>query len=206
MGCLYSALIRSPRLVAREGPASAAPELHAEEGEEVYCERLLREIGSVKRRFLPVPDHYIGLVNKVHDGDSLTISCEVGGKPCSLPVRIKGVDAPELCGKTSLEGEVGAAVRDAVSALCLGRFARLSECNRDKYGRLLARVEIVDRHSAGDPASPVYGPKDVSDFLLDNSLAYPYDGGTKRAFSETDLKVAAVRARLLSRRAFTLAA
>ena len=147
-----------------------------------YCKRLeaMSASGERPKRFVPVPDHSAGLVTKVYDGDSLTLLCEVGGQACRMSVRIQGIDAPELHrGKSPLESRAAARIRDVVSGLCLGKFASVTCSGQDKYGRLLARVGVTREGSSS--------VLDLTEYLLSHSLAYPYDGGTKKAFSDVDL-------------------
>lgn len=72
-----------------------------------------------------------GRVVAVHDGDTLTVLLR--GERVS--VRLDEIDAPEL-------GQAhGRESRNALARLCYGRRAAVREQGRDKYGRVLARVE-----------------------------------------------------------------
>ena len=147
-----------------------------------YRERLAVHYTSRRklRSFVPSPDHNIGLVCRIYDGDSFTLLCEIAGKPYKTPVRIAGVDTPEIRGKTPQERRAAKAVRDLLRQMFLGRIASISAKGVDKYGRLLAAVEIEGN--------------DLATYLLSRNLAYPYEGSRKRPFTQADLQ--SIQARL----------
>ena len=170
--------------------------------------RRLRDIHSSHQkcsRFIPIPDHNLGLVTKIYDGDTFTLACEIAGRPCTISVRIIGVDTPELHrGKCPLEGEVSKIIRDLLVDLCLGKFGTVTCCSMDKYGRLLANLSIHEDHEVQEVSSSSdddvgattgtstlhfwkEGDLDIAQLLLSNGLAYPYDGGMKKDFNEEDL-------------------
>ena len=151
------------------------------------------------QRFVPVPDHELGLITKVYDGDTITLTCEIAARPCSVPVRILGIDTPELHrGKSALEGEAAKTIRDLIADLCLGKFGTVTSCGLDKYGRLLAKVSIqeeekdpTERGCVNVDADRLSFPDeitDLTDFLLAHGLAYAYEGATKKDFEEVDLE------------------
>ena len=89
-------------------------------------------------------------------------------------------------------------IRDLMIDLCLGKFAIVSECNMDKYGRLLAKVSIQEDLAKCTDEGKGCGnlrhslfflekKTDITKFLLNHGLGYEYDGGTKKDFSENDL-------------------
>ena len=77
---------------------------------------------------------WTGIVTWVVDGDTLRIKPLTGGKP--LSVRIRGIDAPEICQSG------GNASRDALSGRVMGRTVRVSGKARDAYSRLVAEVSV----------------------------------------------------------------
>jgi endonuclease YncB( thermonuclease family) len=112
------------------------------------------------------------LIFKVYDGDSMR-ACfydpdRVAGRDLiTLAVRLAGVDTPEIrspagSAEKRLSLEAKAFVQQAVE----GRVAVTSFGGTDKYGRTLASIEIP-------------GEGDLSQALLREKLAYPYDGGSK---------------------------
>lgn len=71
-----------------------------------------------------------GVVTRVHDGDTLTLVDAKG----ELDVRLQGIDAPELA------QAFGSESRSALSALLLGKQARVAYASSDEYGRALGEV------------------------------------------------------------------
>ncbi len=115
----------------------------------------------------------------VHDGDTLTVVLDRGFNDYSTRgVRVMGIDAPEVTGPTKPQG---AKVRD-VAAYWLQRSAAVGVCRLisyaldEKYGRVL-----------GDVVAP--NGELLTDYLLRNKLAKPYNGGTKSVWTAADLAV-----------------
>lgn len=115
-----------------------------------------------------------GSIDAVYDGDTFTISLDylpdVFG--LQLPVRIKGIDTPEMRSSCSTleqrnrEKELAIRSKETLQAILQdARRIDLIDLGRDKYFRLLAIV-IADG-------------RNVSDILIEKGLAVPYDGGTK---------------------------
>lgn len=79
-------------------------------------------------------------VNTVHDGDTFTAQCDLGWHIyLTTPVRVAGVDAPEL------PTPAGNAARDFVTQLLPpGANVLLMSRSLDKYGRALATVTLPD--------------------------------------------------------------
>jgi endonuclease YncB( thermonuclease family) len=82
-----------------------------------------------------------------------------------FPVRLTGIDSPEIKGKSEAEIKLAKQSRDALSEMILGKDVQLANVSTEKYGRLLADVYIDGIH--------------VNQWMLDNKYAIPYDGGTK---------------------------
>jgi micrococcal nuclease len=113
----------------------------------------------------------VASVRTVYDGDTFRVNISdwpaVVGE--SMPVRIKGVDTPELRGKCQSEKDAARAAKQfSVARLGEGELIELRFIERDKYFRLLAEVWI-DGVSLGAQ-------------LLNAGLAVPYDGGKKRVW------------------------
>ena len=103
-----------------------------------------------------------------YDGDTITVNIpdihELFGKEIS--VRLLGIDTAEI--RTSDECEKDMAEKAKLfveKELAKARTIHLYEIERDKYFRIGADV-ILDGNS-------------LSQKLLNENLAYPYDGGTK---------------------------
>ena len=86
-------------------------------------------------------------VLEVLDGDTVV----VGMAGYEGPVRVVGVDTPEIPHPGRPAGCFGDEARGATRAWLLGRVVRLAPAReqRDRYGRLLARLEPVDGPLAG---------------------------------------------------------
>jgi micrococcal nuclease len=77
-----------------------------------------------------------GIVSHVTDGDTLWV------RPASGPpvqVRIRGLDAPEIC------QPFGPQARDALAARVLHRPVQVATRARDKYHRTVGRVSLQDQ-------------------------------------------------------------
>lgn len=110
-----------------------------------------------------------GRVIKCYDADTITIASKLpyDASPLyRLSVRLNGIDAPEIKGKSAEEKEVAKEARDFVSNLVLNKNVRLENIESEKYGRILADVYI------GDVC--------LNELLLKERYAVKYDGGSKQ--------------------------
>ena len=110
----------------------------------------------------------VSKVISVYDGDTFRVNIDslppIVGK--NISIRVNGVDTPEIRGKCQYEKDLALKARDFVR----GRLAnatdiKLTNLQRGKYFRVVANV-VVDGVS-------------LEQELLDNELAYSYDGGKK---------------------------
>ena len=109
-----------------------------------------------------------GRVIKCYDADTITIASKLPYKESPLyrlSVRLTGIDAPEIKGKSEEEKELAKQARDFVSNLILNKYVRLENVESEKYGRILADVYIGDVH--------------LNDLLIRERNAVKYGGGTK---------------------------
>lgn len=109
-------------------------------------------------------------VVRVHDGDTLTVMVDRGWSDYSQrDVRVQGIDAPEITGPTKREGTK---VRDAAIAWIAKNKPTMlvSYALDEKYGRVLG--DLIAVHD-----------QRLSNYLLLNKLALPYDGGTKAVWT-----------------------
>jgi len=109
-------------------------------------------------------------ITRVYDGDSLTASVPdwplvVGSK---IPVRVYGIDTPELNGKCAEEKEKALMAKTFTSNFVNGKLVTLKNIQRDKYFRLLANVYV--------------GNGSLAESLINAGLARPYFGGTKASW------------------------
>lgn len=106
-----------------------------------------------------------------HDGDTVTVEIPdvhplLGHR---MPIRIKGINTPEMTSRGPCEKAMAIKAKEHVSKrLSVATKIDIVECEREKYSRLLCRV-VVDGVDLGDE-------------LLANKLAITYDGGTKKVF------------------------
>ena len=110
-------------------------------------------------------------ITSVYDGDTFKACFAFGGKMFIWNCRLAGVDTPELRTRNQLEKKHGYIARDELRKLILGKVILLKCGEFDKYGRLLAHIEMSDG-------------TDVSKWLVQEGLAFEYDGGTKRSWED----------------------
>jgi len=113
----------------------------------------------------------VSKVISVYDGDTFRVNIDslpaLVGK--NIPIRLKGVDTPEIQGKCQYERNLALKARDFVrNKLANAKEIRLQELQRGKYFRIVADV-IVDGMS-------------LEKELLENELAYKYSGGKKSSW------------------------
>jgi endonuclease YncB( thermonuclease family) len=75
-----------------------------------------------------------GVVTHVTDGDSVSVRPASGGAP--RQVRLQGIDAPEIC------QAFGVSARNALAAHVLHRQVTVSSRARDRYQRMLGRINV----------------------------------------------------------------
>ena len=107
-------------------------------------------------------------VRTIYDGDSFRVNIngwpDIIGK--SVPIRILGIDTPEMRGKCEAEKILARqAKQHTVALLRSGKVIELKNTQRGKYFRILANV-IIDGES-------------LADSLVSNGLARRYDGGKR---------------------------
>jgi len=115
----------------------------------------------------------VSKVINVYDGDTFRVDINslppIVGK--NIPIRVNGVDTPEIRGKCQYERNLALEARDFVRArLSNAKEIKLTNLQRGKYFRVVANV-LVDGVS-------------LEQELLDNKLAYRYGGGKKLSWCE----------------------
>ncbi len=106
---------------------------------------------------------------KNYDADTITVDIDsvhpLFGK--QIPVRVLGIDSPEIKSKNKCESRLAQVAREFVhNQLKAAKQISLVNVQRDKYFRILADVQ--------------YDKKSLTQELLQRKMAYPYDGGTKQ--------------------------
>jgi endonuclease YncB( thermonuclease family) len=89
----------------------------------------------------PPASDWWGSVTWVVDGDTVWVRPLGGGRP--VPVRLEGIDAPEICQNG------GPAARDALKRQLMRQSVLVRSQARDQYGRALARLTL----NGEDPAA-----------------------------------------------------
>jgi endonuclease YncB( thermonuclease family) len=132
-------------------------------------------------------------VTSVHDGDTLTCVIPVFNQFFKFTARLDGIDTCEISSDNSLNKQIAITARNRLIDLVSNGASRLLdqnlldnrrvvcdifdkdvylvwlECGKfDKYGRLLTKAKL----------HPL-DPKCFSQTLIDEHLAYKYDGGKK---------------------------
>jgi len=110
----------------------------------------------------------VSKVISVYDGDTFRVDIDslppIVGK--NIPIRLNGVDTPEIQGKCQYEKDLALKARDFVrNKLANAKEIKLTKLQRGKYFRVVADV-MVDGVS-------------LETELLVNKLAYKYTGGKK---------------------------
>ena len=116
-------------------------------------------------------DVMVAKVTSIYDGDTFRANIKdwppIMGE--RIPVRIAGIDTPELKGKCEKEKRLGREAKQfTVTMLRPGKIIELRDIKRGKYFRLVASV-FVDGKSLGDE-------------LIKAGMARPYDGGKKKGW------------------------
>ena len=120
------------------------------------------------------PEYGTVIVSKVisvYDGDTFRVNIDslppIVGK--NIPIRLNGVDTPEIRGKCKYEKDLAIKARDFVrNKLANAKEIKLNNLQRGKYFRVVANV-MVDGVN-------------LEQELLDNELAYKYTGGKKSSW------------------------
>lgn len=110
-----------------------------------------------------------GYVIKVYDGDTITIAAKLPYIESPLyrfPVRLNGINTPELKGQSDDEKTAAKHARDALSHLILHKKVTLRNVQNEKYGRILADIYLDNLC--------------INDWLIQERYAVKYDGGTKQ--------------------------
>ena len=115
----------------------------------------------------------VSKVISVYDGDTFRVDIDslppLVGK--NIPIRLNGVDTPEIRGKCQYEKDLALKARDFVrNKLANAKEIKLTKLQRGKYFRVVADVMI-------DGVS-------LEQELLDNKLAYKYTGGKKSSWCD----------------------
>ena len=104
----------------------------------------------------------------VYDGDTfkINLNCSLAVYCEKVPVRVLGVDCPEIKGKTEKEKKLAQQAKTFTKNFLEKGPISLTNCSRDKYFRLLCQIN----NGQG---------QNLADELIKRNLGYAYYGGTK---------------------------
>lgn len=107
-------------------------------------------------------------IASVYDGDTfkINLNCSLAVYCEKVPVRARGVDCPEIKGKTEREKRLAQQAKAFTKNFLDNGPISLSNCGRDKYFRLLCDVTNAQGQN-------------LADELIKHDLGYKYYGGTK---------------------------
>ena len=107
-------------------------------------------------------------VVSVYDGDTfkINLNCSLAVYCEKVPVRVLGVDCPEIKGKTEKEKQLAQKAKAFTKNFLADGPISLTDCSRDKYFRLLCKVQNAQG-------------QDLAKELIKRDLGYAYSGGTK---------------------------
>ena len=113
-------------------------------------------------------------VIKVYDGDTITVVSNIFGneKFYRFHCRLRNIDAPELKSKIPKEKELAKKSQQALSDLIMNKYITVKNLDREKWGRTLCDAYLGDIN--------------ISNWMLENKYAIPYDGGKKNRPTEWD--------------------
>ena len=105
-------------------------------------------------------------VVKVYDGDTVTVAFHLNRVLYKTQIRLSGIDAPEIKGKSETEKAKARLARDALSAKIFNQVVELKNTrNESKWGRLLAEIWFEN--------------KNISDWMIEEGHCVPYQGEKK---------------------------
>lgn len=107
-------------------------------------------------------------VASVYDGDTfkINLNCSLAVYCEKVPVRVLGIDTPEIKGQTEREKALAQEAKAFTKKFLEKEPISLSNCSRDKYFRLLCDVTNGEG-------------KNLAKELIKAKLGYAYWGGTK---------------------------
>ncbi|MDP6141644.1 MAG: thermonuclease family protein [Arenicellales bacterium] len=113
-----------------------------------------------------------GTVLSVYDGDTFRV--DISGWPPiigkNIPVRVRGLDTPEIRGKCQAEKDLAIHARDYVRQVLASGTVTLAHLDRGKYFRIVATV-LVDGTN-------------LTELVIQKDLGRRYDGGKKQGWCE----------------------
>ena len=110
------------------------------------------------------------VVLSVVDGDTVNVRITIWlDQWIEAPMRVRGIDTPELHGKCKAEITAAIEAKKALAALANGRKVTIYNIDTDKFGRILARVVRDDG-------------VDIGAKMIEAKLARPYNGEKRQGW------------------------
>tara|TARA_B100000405_G_scaffold116377_1_gene81225 strand:+ start:1555 stop:1995 length:441 start_codon:yes stop_codon:yes gene_type:complete len=119
-----------------------------------------------------VPPISEGIVVKCYDGDSITVASHLPYDDSPLyrfSVRVLGIDCPEMRTKCKDEKQCAKMARAHLKELIMNQKVKLYVHGTDKYGRVLADVEVLKDDQTVN----------IAEEMIKNRYAVAYAGGKK---------------------------
>jgi len=113
-----------------------------------------------------VPNIKYARVISCYDGDTITIGVKNSSGQYKFPLRLHGIDTPEIRGGGDIEKAAALFVRDKLTEKILDKIIEIRDLGYDKYGRLLGHIYFKGEH--------------INKWLIDDKYAVEYHGGTKQ--------------------------
>jgi len=112
---------------------------------------------------------YRATLDRIVDGDTFDCILDLGFdvKLHKQRVRLAGIDTPESRTRNLAEKALGLKAKERLQELCTGQF-KVKSLGKGKYGRILGIPYTEDG-------------EDICAKLIEEGLAAPYWGGTKKA-------------------------
>ena len=130
------------------------------------------EIPTYKDTIPFVPPITEGTVVKCYDGDSITIASRLPYESSPLyrfSVRVLGIDCPEIRTKCKDEKQCAKMAKAHLKELIMNQKVKLYVHGTDKYGRVLADVEVFKDDRTIN----------IAEEMIKNRYAVAYAGGKK---------------------------
>ena len=119
-----------------------------------------------------IPPISEGIVVKCYDGDSITVASRLPYDSSPLyrfSVRVLGIDCPEIRTKCKDEKQCAKMAKAHLKQLIMNQKVKLDVHGTDKYGRVLADVEVFKDDQSIN----------IAEEMIKNRYAVAYAGGKK---------------------------
>jgi len=113
-----------------------------------------------------VPNIKYARVISCYDGDTITIGVKNYSGQYKFPLRLHGIDTPEIRGGGDIEKAAAIIVKNKLTEKILDKIIEIRDLGYDKYGRLLGHIYFKGEH--------------INKWLIDDKYAVEYHGGTKQ--------------------------